>query len=208
MSIWIRLFGQSNSSQSKNRPRLGLQSLEMREVPAVLGGASAHEFPWQVSTRPDASAGVVEWGASMDPRDVGSLTTPEPRPEPVVTVEYLILGIEYSNQKDTGRGGVNAGNEKLDVLDDGAGADRSTGGCGNDTLIGGVGDDIWYLKAGNDELQTDPSDSTAASRPLPVLMVIADQRDFSTATAGAGRDVLIAQLGDDRIALASDAELR
>jgi hypothetical protein len=48
MSAWSRLFGRSKSSQPKSKPRLGLESLEAREVPAIVfvggWGASAYQY--------------------------------------------------------------------------------------------------------------------------------------------------------------------
>ncbi len=60
MSVWSRLFGRSEQKPAASKPRLGLESLEIREVPAVLGGtsASANEFPYQVSVRHAAADSV------------------------------------------------------------------------------------------------------------------------------------------------------
>lgn len=64
MSVWSRLFGRSTSSQTNSRPRLGLESLESREVPA----APVTPLRWfQVGPVPGAGAAgyrddSVGWG--------------------------------------------------------------------------------------------------------------------------------------------------
>lgn len=64
MSVWSRLFGRSNSSQTNSKPRLGLESLEAREVPAAL----ATPLRWfQVGPAPAADAAAsrddsISWG--------------------------------------------------------------------------------------------------------------------------------------------------
>jgi hypothetical protein len=58
MSVWSRLFGRSKSSQPNSLPRLGVESLEVREVPAVVfvGGWGASSYQY-AHNDPAAAAG-------------------------------------------------------------------------------------------------------------------------------------------------------
>ncbi|QEL19601.1 hypothetical protein [Limnoglobus roseus] len=183
MSVWTRLFNLSNSPRPKAKTRLGIDSLEAREVPAIVfvggWGASAYQYatsdpaPAALPSVTDlvldrfnphaahddvvvdgkiitgqnfdsaaATAGASDysavvfvggWGSSSYHHETGalrnvsaatptdqfslnyakirfdtatvsdSLTVPEPRPEPIIVGEYLILSAQISGTGDSGR---------------------------------------------------------------------------------------------------------
>jgi hypothetical protein len=73
MSVWTRLFGRSESSQSNNKPRLGLESLEAREVPAItfVGGWGTSMYQHVDPANPNL---VYLGGSARSDANVGRVT--------------------------------------------------------------------------------------------------------------------------------------
>lgn len=140
MSVWNRLFGQSKSpyleSRAAARGRLGIESLESREVPSAVPladvgmtsatreaadysaivfvggwGASSYQYAFEGTSAASSDAlptdqfslnyTKIEFATQQVPtRD--SLSIPEPDREPVVTIEYLVLGAYLGSEPALG----------------------------------------------------------------------------------------------------------
>lgn len=165
MSVWIRLFGQSESAQSKSKPRLGLESLEAREVPAIVfvGG-------WGASSYQYATDGTHASGDAV-PTDQFSLNFAK------VTFDTRDAA-DYSAIVFVGGWGGSAPQSGPNSLMIEAHCVRHAVELRRGEMI--------------DLFVTSQAQAEHAARPLPVLMVLADQQDFYySTTGGSGRDVLL-----------------
>ena len=83
MSMWTRLFAHSNSPQPTSKPRLGLEGLEAREVPAivVVGGWGSSQYQYAYNDPAVARP--------ADPM-VSKLTATKPEATQVAASDYLL----------------------------------------------------------------------------------------------------------------------
>lgn len=175
MSMWTRLFGRSESSQPKGKSQLSLESLEAREVPAIVfvGGWGASSYQY----------------AHNDPNTAGDAV-----PTDQFSLNYAKATFDTRDAADYSAV-VFVGGWGASVPQSGPGALGIEVHCVRQTVEVRHGEMI-------DRLVTSQAQPERAARPLPVLMVLADRQDFYySIIGGAGRDVL---LGGQTVDAAAD----
>jgi hypothetical protein len=128
MSVWSRLFGPSKPSRPASKLRPGLESLEAREVPAIVfvGGWGASSYQY--------AAGGPHEAADVVPSDQFSLSYAKVRYDSAPAVADTVA-IRAESGDDSGATRAGAGNDVYQ-WDPGDGADAVEGRSA-------ATDDVW-----------------------------------------------------------------
>jgi Ca2+-binding RTX toxin-like protein len=200
------LFHRTPTRPIAKRVKLGLDTLDRRDLPSITTGSLSGGITWSFDYNPSTRVGTLTVnGTGADESIALQEAYVNANPGEPGYGDTRPYGINIISQGGEDQGGpsfspdsritvvvhANAGNDRVlnttrfaSALHGGAGNDNLAGGTGNDTLYGGTGHDQLFGGSGNDELWGDRMLVNGA---------------YADPANGAGNDTLLGNMGADTV---------